>query len=256
LAGFFISQLWTRYTEIRKVHSMRSSDGLSMVNCAEHFYENKVFEKEFKRLVETSSVVDETVEWNEGHLEIPYYQNIENSFRHISIKDKKDEVYFNHLLINYHEFVESTVRLDTLGKEKLFPSEWLIMFALSSVIGLSILFLDISHFFYQIIVLTFPAIITLALSIIYDLDTLLWSKELVSLEPNQRLFDAVGAKRFYQTRKKGFVSSYVEDYRTEEDLTGDLKEAHFKIIESRKKAEEDQKKSILRSLLRRNRRAM
>lgn len=234
LAGFFISELWSRYTEIRELQSTRCSDGLNMITYAEYFYRNKKFEKEFKTLVEISAVADEIVEWDEGHLEIPYYRNIENSFRHIKVKDKKEEIYFDNLLESYHRFIEAAVRLDALGKEKLFLSEWLILISLSFLISISVLFLDVSHFFYQIIVFIYPSIIIMTLSIIYDLNTLLWSKETVSLEPNQQIFDAMGMKRFYQKSKKKFVSKHVKDYRTEDDLKGDLKKVYMKIIKQTK----------------------
>ena len=234
LAGFFISELWSRYTEIRALHSERCSSGLNMVKCAEHFFENKRFEKEFKRSIEKSSLVDEVVKWTEGDLELPYFRAIGNSFKSIEVKNGKDEVCFDNLLSSYREFIERTVKLDTLGKERLFMSEWFMMISLFLIISFSILFLDTSHFFYQIIVLVFPVIIVLALSVVYDLDALLWSKEIISLEPNQRLFDAIGVKRFYLKKKKRFVHRRIKNYRTEDDLEGELKQTYLNIIEGRK----------------------
>jgi len=53
-----------------------------MIRYASHFFENKKFEEEFKLRVEKASIVDEIIKWNEGHLEVPYYREIEKSFRH------------------------------------------------------------------------------------------------------------------------------------------------------------------------------
>jgi hypothetical protein len=204
-----------------------------MIKYAENFYTNKKFKKEFMRLVERAAVSDEIVEWDEGHLEVPYYRDIENSFDRLKIEDRKNQIYFDNMLDSYHSLVEATVRLDTLGKEKLFASEWVMLSALSLIIALSVLFLDITHLFFQIIVLIFPAVITLAFSIVYDLNTLLWSKEVVSLEPNERLFDAIGVKRFYLKKKKKFISSRIKEYRTEDDLAPGLKQIYNDIVKTR-----------------------
>jgi hypothetical protein len=234
LGGFFISELWSRYVEIRTLQSERSSEGLSMIRYAKHFFGNKEFAHEFKILVERASFADELIAWTEGHLEEPYFYAIENAFRHIELKNKKDEIYFNKLFDSYHQYVECTVKLDTLGKERLFASEWYMLTSLSVIMILSILFLDISHFFYSIIVLVFPGIITLSLMIIHDLNTLKWRRELVSLEPNEVIFDAIGVKRFYNSLERAHISKCT-DFRTEGDLTGDLKQIFDHIESTRKK---------------------
>ena len=233
LAGFFISELWTRYTEIRSLQGMFSSDSLNMIKCAEHFYNNKNFKKEFRGSVEAAAVANEIVEWDEGQLCLPYVRAVGDTFKLITIKNQKDAVYFEKLIDGYDGFVESTVRLDMLGKERLFSSEWVIISLLSLVMAFSVLFLDASNFFSKVIVLTFPVIITLALSIIYDLDTLMWSKETISLEPNAKLFDAIGVRRVYLKQKESFISHSTKDYRTEEDLVGDLKQIYLDIIKQR-----------------------
>ncbi|MBI4447997.1 hypothetical protein HY643_03375 [Candidatus Woesearchaeota archaeon] len=235
LGGFFISELWTRYTQIRELQGEHSSEGLNMIKCAESFYTNKKFEKEFKKLLEKAGIVTETVTWKEGHLQIPYVRAIGDSFKLIKTKNGKENVYFENLLESYDQLVEANVKLDMLGKERLFLSEWFIILTLSAMILFSILFLDTSHLFYKVIILSFPAIIALSVSLLYDLDTLLWSKENISLEPNARLFDAIGVKRFYLKEKIPFLSQNIQGYRTEDDLEGELKEVYSNILKEREK---------------------
>ncbi|MFA6436630.1 MAG: hypothetical protein WC242_00735 [Candidatus Paceibacterota bacterium] len=238
LAGFFISELWSRYAEIRTTHSNRASFGLNMVKLAEHFYMNEKFKKEFTRLVEKSSIADEVVEWDEGDLELEYYRDIAESFKCINLENSKskteDEIYLSRLLENYEGFVSSTIKLETLGKERLFVSEWFVLYALSFVVALSLLFLDASNLFYKIIILIFPAVIAIALRIIYELDMMLWGKQTVSLEPNQKIFDAIGVLRFYLKKKRKFIDTKTKNYRTEEDLSKELKEVYNNVTESRK----------------------
>ncbi len=207
-----------------------------MIDYAKYFFKNnKKFEEEFKKIMEKSVIADESIEWGEEHLVIPYLRAIGDSFEYIKIEDEKDKIYFQKILDNYDALFENYVKLDTLGKERLLITEWCIMIALSLIIGFSILFLDVSSFFSSVVILTFPPIIVLALSIIYDLDKLSWGKEAISLEPNERIFDALGAKRFYLKKRKKLISSHIKEYRTEEDLNRELKEVYLKIVKSRRK---------------------
>ncbi len=234
LVGFFISQLWTRYTEIREQQGVRSSEGVNMIQYASHFFKDKGFEGTFKKLVEKSCIADEVIKWDEGHLEIPYYRDIEKSFNKINPKSPKDLEYFDNLLDSYNSFVASMVKMDVLYKERLFLSQWLMLIGLSFVMFISVLLLTAANFLEQTIVIIFPPIISLALTIIYDLDRLLWGREAVTLEPNQRILEAIGARRFYLKQNAKFINKHIKGYRTEENLGADLKAVYSDILKKRK----------------------
>jgi len=233
LAGFFISELWSRYTEIRGLQGMRSSEQFNLFRYAKYFFDNKKFESQFKTSLEKAVIADEVINWDEGHLEIPYFRNIESSFKHIKVKTKKDEQYFDNLLDSYNSLIQSIVRLDTLYKERLFVSEWLVVSMLSFIIAISVLFLDSSMFFSKIIIIIFPVIIVLALKIVFDLDRLVWGRELVTLEPSQRVFYMLGVKRFYLKKDLKFITSQLKDFRTEKNLKGELKKVYTDILKKR-----------------------
>lgn len=234
LIGFFISQLWTRYTEIRTQQGIRSSEGINLIQYASHFFKNKKFEKKFKKQVEKSCIADEVILWDEGHLEIPYFTDIEKTFNMVKLKSSKDKEYFDNLLDSHELFAGSMVKMDILYKERLFLSQWLMLIGLSAVMFISVLLLDVSNFLEQLILVIFPPIIVLALVIIYDLDRLLWGREIITLEPNQRILEAIGARRFYLRKNVRFVANYIKDYRTEEDLKGELREVYLDILKKRK----------------------
>ncbi len=231
LVGFFISELWTRYTEIRSLQGDRSASGMNLVRRAEYFYlKNPKFEKEFKKRMEMSAIADESILWDEGQFEEPYYNDVAKTFELVDINQKKDELYFEYMMISHNTYTQSTIKMNTLYRERLFFTEWLILIALSIVIFLSTLFLDTSHFLYKTIVLTFPPIIVIALSIIYDLDKMKWGRELITLEPTQVILDAIGAKRFYLKKDKAFISPHITEYRTEDDLEGYSKQVYDEIL--------------------------
>jgi hypothetical protein len=245
LAGFFISELWTRYTEIRSLQGERSAATLALVSFARHFYKDKKFEQEFKTKVEQAAVSDMIIDFDEGHLEIPYYVKIEESFDKLNVKTKKDEQYFEGMRACYTDILKTLSKMDILYKDKLFFTEWLIMIVLSTVIILSVLFMDASQFFSAVIITVFPPIIILAMSIIYDIDSLTWGQELITLEPTQIALEAVGAKRFYVKEDLKFKSSHIKEYRTEEDLSGSLKEIYEHIL-ARRQAEKGRRERFSR----------
>lgn len=234
LSGFFISQLWTRYTEVRALQGDRTSATLSMISSAEYFFRDRRFKKDFLHRVELSEIVDQVINWDEGHVELPYYQDIEKSFRKINIRNDRDQEYFSSLLTNHRDLNRSMIRMNVLYKERLFASEWLILIVLSILIGLSILFLNAGDQFYKMVVIVFPPIIALSLLIIYDLDQMTWEREIVTLEPAQIVLETIGAKRFYMKRDLLFVEHLPKVYRTENTLTGEFKKTYLAITEGRK----------------------
>lgn len=233
LAGFFISELWSRYTEIRSLQGERSAATLALVSFARHFFKNKGFEQEFKEKVEKAAVSDMIIAFDEGHMEIPYYVQIEESFDKVAVKTAKDGQYFEGMRTSFYDIMRTLSKMDILYKDKLFFTEWLIMIVLSTVIILSVLFMDVSEFFSVVVVLVFPPIIVLAMSIIYDIDSLTWGQELITLEPTQIALLAVGAKRFYVKEDLKFKSRHIKDFRTEDDLAGPLKEVYDRIVAQR-----------------------
>ena len=120
LTGFFISELWSRYTEIRSLQGERASSGLNMIKLASYFYENKKFEKDFKNRVEKSAIADEVINWDEGHLEEFYYRDISTSYDYIDVKSQKDGIIFDKLIDNVKEHSQTTMKMNILYKERLF----------------------------------------------------------------------------------------------------------------------------------------
>jgi len=235
LAGFFISQLLQRYTEIRSLQGERSSAGILLIEFAEHFYKkNPKFKKEFIKRMEMSAVADEIILWDEGHLEIPYYHKLEDSFESLTVSNAKDEVYFEGMLEQLNSYVTTTVKMDALYKQRLAFTEWVVFVFLSIFISIAVLLLEPNQLFYIILILTFPCVVLLTLSIIYDLNTISMGRNLITLEPNQVIFDALGVRRFYMDRNKGSVSADLKHYRTEKSLKGDLRDILKSIEKSRK----------------------
>ncbi len=233
LASFFIAQLWSRYTEIRSLQGDRMSAGLILISCAKYFFNNKEFEKDFKKRMEKAVIADQIINIDEGTFEEPYYLQVEESFKHLKINNSKEEQYLQSMLGQYGTYVNSTIRMDILYHERMFFSEWFILSFLSVLIFISILFLNPLTFFYKVIIFTFPPLIVLTLSLLYDLDKMNWSREIVTIEPSERILDAIETKRFYMKKDVKDIHHYSKGYRTEDSLEGDLKEVYKNILKLR-----------------------
>lgn len=242
LAGFFISELWSRYTSIRELQGERVSSGLNMIKLAENFFANKKFKTEFTKNVEKSALADVIINWDEGHLEELYYRDISSSYKYIKIGNIKQSIEYDKMLDATTSHVGSTIKMNILYKERLFFSEWFILIILSFIICLSVLFLDNVQLLYKMIIVVFPPVIYLALLIIYRLDTMTWARELITLEPTQTIFDALGVKRFYLPRDYKFVSEQRKDFRQVKDLKGEGKNVYTDIIAKRKLARKKDEK--------------
>jgi len=235
LAGFYISVLWGRYTEIRSLQGERCSAGLMLLDYARYFFKtNKKFEKDFRDRLEATAIADETIDWNEGDLEEPFYRKIGKSFFLLSVRTPKDESYFNAMVENHSNYVRTTVSMNTLYCERLSLTDWLLFALLTGVIGSSVLLLDGSMFFYSVIILVFPIIVFLTLSVIYELNTLRWGRQLVTVEPTQSILDALEVKRFYLGRDRPYVPKYLSSFRTEKTLRDYALVVYKEVLEKRK----------------------
>ncbi len=235
LAGFYISVLWSRYTEIRSLQGERSSSGLMLLDLALYFYpRNTKFERDLKRRMELACIADETILWDEGDYEEEYYRKVSRAFLLVPVKSPKDEAYFNAMVSQHANYVSTTVKMDSLYRERLSRTDWLLFAFLTITILISVLLLDTSQLFYSLIILTFPVVIYLTLATISDLNTLQWGRQLVTLEPVQCIFDALGVKRFYVERDIRFVAPGIRNYRTEKNLTGEVLKVYRDIIGKRK----------------------
>jgi len=192
LAGFFISELWTRYTSIRELQSDRTSRALSMIQYAGKFFRNEKFEKSFKTAVEKSAIADTVVAIDEGPFAHPYFLAIEETFNFIEVTNQKEEVYFDNLLDNYDSYLGGTTKADVLYRERLFISEWFILVGLSVIIAATILFLDTTSLINLVLISAFPAIIAVALMLVYDLDSMRWNREAITLDPDQIIWRHLG----------------------------------------------------------------
>jgi len=233
LGAFFISELWGKYVEARSSQSFWSSKIRDVLFYSTYFFnDNKEFEIRLRQAMEKYCIADAIIKWEELEKEEKYLKEIGNTFYLIKTKELKgaEGEWLTSLLSSYSEASESLNKMTILGKEKMFPSEWLIMILLSIIISLSILFLQTTEFFYKTLIFSLPGVMVLIFWLLYTLDNMGWNIEVISFEPYQKILDSLGVKRFYLTRhiKRG-IKPKTNDYRTEKDLSGDLRDLYLEL---------------------------
>ncbi len=225
---FFVSDLWHKYSLSKDLQGIWSSNLEDMIFYAGYFFDrNQEFKKKFTRAIEEYCIVNTIISWREIEKEQLYLREIGKTFSILDLKEENDSVYRRKMIDCWQKASESLGRLEILGKEKLFPSQWFILFFLSFIIGGSLLLLERTNFIFDVLTLIFLIVIFLILWMIYAHDTMQWNIGMISYEQTQRILDDLGIKRFYLTKvlKSGLIKPK-GDYRTEKDLTGRLKELY------------------------------
>ncbi len=232
IGGFFISALWHKYASSRELQAIWSSNLEDMIFYAGYFFDrNLEFKKKFTRAMEEYCIVNTAIRWQEIEKEQIYLREIGKTFSILDLKEENDAVYRRKMIDCWQKASEALGRLEILGKEKLFPSQWFILLALSLMISGSLLFLERASILFDILTLIFPVIIFLILWMMYTYDTMQWNIGVISYEQTQRILDDLGIKRFYLTKilKKGLIKPK-GDYRTEKELEGRLKKLYESVI--------------------------
>jgi hypothetical protein len=225
MAGFFITELWTRYADIRTNQALWVANILNMIHHAKSlFSRNAKFEKEFIKKMDRDLVSNIGLEsWEALDSELKYMIDVKDTLRHVKLSDKLDERYADKFLSACDAAIIATQRQILLVKEKLFISEWMILIGLTSIILVSASVIQYASLILNVLLHGLVLVVVLALIIVYELDRLLWSEMFIIAEPLEKCFDLLGVKRFYPDRWLSSKPDEVKEYRTYKTLSADLK---------------------------------
>jgi hypothetical protein len=229
LAGFFITELWTRYSTIRTLQAEWSANLISFIRYSKLFYHNKKFKESFTYHMKRYLVCPMTISWQKLEYEIKYFSKLSSSLE--ILKNEKTSLLQN-INNKYDDCLRGICSSEMLTKEKLFVSEWIIIF-LSAVILVSSIFLKTENLIINIISYAFPLVIVAVLILISELNNLEWSKRNVTFEPIARCYDFLGIKRFYPTFTLDYKPKELKSYITEKDLDKEMKDVFDEITKSK-----------------------
>lgn len=199
--GFFITDLWSRFENIRANAAIEVSGLISYYQLAKILGSSgrhRDFLKKQTELINSYVKRFITVEWHE-------YQNTDAEFNAIfdSVKDikelktnKESETYSTMLPVLI-SISEARKKMTVIGQDRLSKAEWLVVISLSATLIFCLFYLKEPNITSTIFTGLLTTVILLLLLILQDLDDLSYGEETVSFEPYERIFDAIGKPRFY-----------------------------------------------------------
>jgi len=208
IVGFFIADLYSRYQGIRDNAGTDSS-------CLSTFYFfAKILSKENKNKKWLSGVEKRIENYVHKFMPLPWerYSETEKEFADLgkSLEElkysgsKSNETYSNILNV-YNQHSEARENLVMFGKDKLSLGEWLITFFLGGLLLASLFYVKDK----SLVSILFTGAITSAIIILFivlrDLNNLNFGKNVVSVEPYERVLDALGKPRYYNDENKEVV---------------------------------------------------
>lgn len=205
IIGFFIADLYSRYQGIRNNAGTDSS-------CLSTFYFfATVLAKETKNEKWLKKVEDRIEKYVHTFMPLPWdqYAETESEFAALgeSIEelqysgDKANET-FSNLLAVYNQHSTARENLVMFGKDKLSWGEWLITFLLGGLLLASLFYIKDSSAISTVFTGAIASAVLILFLVLRDLDNLNFGENAVSIEPYERVLDAIGRPRYFKTRRK------------------------------------------------------
>lgn len=203
IVGFFIADLYSRYQGIRDNAGTDSS-------CLSTFYFfATILAKETKNKKWLDKVEDRINKYIRKFMPLPWerYSETEKEFADLGKSlqelkysgDKSNETYSNILNV-YNQHSEARENLVMFGNDKLSLGEWIITFLLGGLLLASLFYVKDT----SVTSIVFTGLITSAVIILFlvirDLNNLNFGENAVSIEPYERVLDAIGKPRFYKAK--------------------------------------------------------
>lgn len=232
ISSFFISEMWGKYTSIRDLSGQFKGSILMLIDSVKMLDGNEDFKERFMEEMEKYLIAYHIVPWHKVELEGEYFQNVIDTVEDVEINSETDPNTYLKILTTSHDIRKLRNRMINTGKAKLLPMEWISLLTLTGIFVTALFILRDGSFILNILSTILPSVTVLIIIFLYDLDKLNWGVNYISFEPGEAALDAIGRKRFYDTRflEKGVVNPPTEDYRTEEDLEGELREVYDEIM--------------------------
>ncbi len=208
IVGFFIADLYSRFQGIRNNAGTDSS-------CLSTFYFfATILAKETKNKEWLKKVENRIQKYIHKFMPLPWekYSETEKEFADLGKSleelkysgDKANETYSNILAVyNQH----STAREDLVmfGKDKLSWGEWLITLLLGGLLLASLFYVKDSSLTSTLFTGAITAAVLILFFVIRDLNNLNFGENAVSIEPYERVLDAIGKPRYYKNKSKNKI---------------------------------------------------
>ena len=203
IVGFFISDLYSRFQAIKENAAIDSSGMATYYSFAQIFASkrNKKWLEKQRDMINNYIRKFMPLPWGRYDETEPEFSEILNSLKEVEYKtDKENETYSNMLAI-LSGISDAREKLVINGKDHLTTGEWGITLSLAILLLFSLFYVKTLDIVSVIFTWFLSASIIMLLFVIRDLDNLKFGENSVSVEPYERVFDAIDKPRYYNQKK-------------------------------------------------------
>jgi len=206
IVGFFIADLYSRYQGIRENASIDSS-------CLSTFYYMATIlgQKNKKWLGNVETRIHKYIKkfmplpWEKYSETEKEFGAIGDSLRELKYTtDKENETYANILAV-YSQHSDAREKLVMYGKDKLSWGEWLVSLFLGFLLLASLFYVKDTSLVSTIFTGAITSAILILFIVMRDLNNLNFGESAVSIEPYERVLDAIGKPRYFKTKRRKFI---------------------------------------------------
>ena len=204
IVGFFISDLYSRFQVIKENAATDSSGLATYYSFAKIFAakRNKKWLAKQRELINNYIRKFMPLTWGRYDETEPEFTAIVDSLKEVEYKtDKENETYSN-ILATVSGISDAREKLVINGKDHLTSGEWGIILSLAALLLFSLFYTKTMDIVSIVFTGFLSASIIMLLFVIRDLDNLRFGESSVSVEPYERVLDAIGKPRYYPKKKK------------------------------------------------------
>ena len=165
------------------------------------------------------------VPWHKVEEEQEYFQDFIDTVEKIEVNNDKDLNTYLKILTTINQLRRTRNKMINSGKSRLLKMEWTVILTLTGIFIVSLFALRDGSFLLNLLSTVLPSIALLIILFLNDLNKVKWNEEYISYEPGEAGLEALGKKRFYDSKlleRKDLNVPEGADYRTEKDLEGEL----------------------------------
>ena len=206
ILGFFITDLYSRFQGIRNSAAVDSSSLTTYWSLLQILIENKRQQKwveKQRKLIKKYVHKFMPLPWERYGETEPEFSAIFSSLKELKLRPniKQDETYALMLTVLCGQS-DAREKLVMYGKDKLSWGEWLVVLLLGVLLIGSLFYTKDTSMISIIFTGALTSSILILLLVLRDLNNLNFGENAVSIEPYERVLDAIGEKRYFKTKGK------------------------------------------------------
>ncbi len=201
IVGFFIADLYSRYQGIRENSAIDSSSLSTFYFMASILGENKKWLKKVEERINDYIKKFMPLPWERYSETEKEFGEIGKSLKELKYTSNKENETYSNILSVYSQHSSAREKLVSYGKDKLSWGEWLVVLFLGALLLWSLFYIKGPSTVSIIFTGAVTSAILLLLFVIKDLNNLNFGESAVSIEPYERVLDAIGKPRYF--KKKG-----------------------------------------------------